>query len=377
MGVYFVLRSHYEGPTGFFVRHFDDVSILGWFQNRWAGTKPGQTSLNLVRALVGTDVYGFGSLFEAIAENNLPVPQTDTALIAILNDHLYAEGEVVYENGALRVLTDDDELELAYFFFDDGFAAAHPERTAFPLHNNWRLPDSVPAPVQATSSPASDAETTALPPANGEGTLYLAFLSYYDSGNLSDLTGAYRIDGARLSDLPRYLELSTSSAQELPFEMRLLRIFIPIQDDTPNGVGISDIKQEVDDTSESLSKALLRFRRALLPHPGDTRLGAALRCVGSVPITVLSNKLWNKMVTRSAAEKVASEWWERDNETHRPHLQAGITNKHMVQMCLHTDTWGQTSLYHRWIFFDDVWQAANPDMAAGILACAATWDILS
>ena len=34
-------------------------------------------------------------------------------------------------------------------------------------------------------------------------------------------------------------------------------------------------------------------------------------------------------------------------------------------------------LYHRWIFFDDLWAAAHPELAKAILTYAGRWDVLS
>ena len=94
MPVYFVYRSHYEGPTGKFVRRFDDPSVLAWFQNRWRGvTEPGE-SRAYAEGVIGCNVYGFSSLFDAIAEYGLAPPATARELAAILDEHLYVEGEV-------------------------------------------------------------------------------------------------------------------------------------------------------------------------------------------------------------------------------------------------------------------------------------------
>ncbi|MHA4950683.1 hypothetical protein ACX27O_25475 [Micromonospora sp. SD19] len=41
---------------------------------------------------------------------------------------------------ALRVRTDDDEVDLAYYFVDDDAAAASPDRLVFLLHDTWPLP---------------------------------------------------------------------------------------------------------------------------------------------------------------------------------------------------------------------------------------------
>lgn len=50
---------------------------------------------------------------------------------------------------------------------------------------------------------------------------------------------------------------------------------------------------------------------------------------------------------------------------------------HVAQLCLHTDCSEGVDLYHRWIFFDDLWAAAQPDLANSILRYDRCWDVLS
>ena len=100
MSVYFALRSHYEGPAGGVLRRFDDESILAWFQRHWQGAT-GEASYALAESALGCDVYGFATLFQEIAEHELAPPRSDRQLRALLEEHLYAEGEILYSPHAL------------------------------------------------------------------------------------------------------------------------------------------------------------------------------------------------------------------------------------------------------------------------------------
>src|SRR5688572_29750229 len=103
-GVYFVYRSHYEGPLSKHVIRLPDRTVLGWFQRGWA-----------TDADPDAWVYGLDSIFEAAREKRLPRPETIEQLRALLREHLYVEGGADYirlDEHSLRVRTDDDEVEL-------------------------------------------------------------------------------------------------------------------------------------------------------------------------------------------------------------------------------------------------------------------------
>ena len=97
---------------------------------------------------------------------------------------------------ALQVLTDDDEIELAYYFFDDHYLNEHPGRTAYLLHEGWRLPTS----SGKNSEKPSVTARAIQPPGSGSGVTYLVFLTCYDSSALSELdemAGPSRIKGVK------------------------------------------------------------------------------------------------------------------------------------------------------------------------------------
>lgn len=216
MSVYFVYRSHYEGPSGKHVRRLDGDSVLGWFQDGWERAKQADDASEWVKSEIGTSVYGFASIFEAAREESLPPPTSDRKLKSYLEDHLSVEGEFKYKPHALQVLTDDDEIELAYYVFDDHFLAEHPGRAAYLLHEGWGLPSTGgddPYKPRVAARPVQ-------PPGAWEGETYLAFLASYDSSGLTDLDefgGPCRIEGVRVPELAEYLGGATPD-EEWPFE---------------------------------------------------------------------------------------------------------------------------------------------------------------
>jgi hypothetical protein len=220
MSVHFVYRSHYEGPSGKHVRRLDADSVLGWFQSAWERAKVAEDISEWLADELGTSVYGFSSIFEAARDESLPPPTTDRKLKSYLEEHLYVEGEILHEPHALQVLTDDDEIELAYFFFDDDYLKGNPGRAAYLLHEDWRLPTTS---GEATLQPSIMTKEI-WPAGNGPGATYLAFLTFSDSLNLTDLDvdGPCRIEGVRVPELADYLA-DARPDESWPLELKLLR----------------------------------------------------------------------------------------------------------------------------------------------------------
>ena len=139
--MYFVCRWREESPFSKRVVTLTDATVLGWFRRGWDHDDPDEW----VDSELGGDVYGLESVFEEVRKRNLPRPETVDELRELLDEHLWVEGDdegtfIRLGEHALRVRTDDDEVDLAYYFVDDEAAAAAPDRLAFLLHGAWPLP---------------------------------------------------------------------------------------------------------------------------------------------------------------------------------------------------------------------------------------------
>jgi hypothetical protein len=339
MGVYFALRTHYGYPSGKYLRYFPEAAtVLSWFQNHWRGIVEGDAQ-DYAKQLLGTHVYGFDSLFEEIAEHNIPAPKSVAELNELLQEHLYAEGEILVSAHAVQVLTDDDELELAYYFFDDEYVNKKGDKAAFLLQEAWQLPHAVEE--KAKVSPRVAGLKT-LPAAKGEGTTYCALLSFYDSASLSDIFGASQIRGVRLPALANYLA-SLPGSDETPYELQLLRA---------------------------------------LAAPEQASFGELLDQVAVLPLMDLSDKLYKASFgTHTPAEDAAI--LREAAAKHDPILQEGGNRSliqqspHVAQICLYVSSWGELLVYQRWIFFDDLWLNTYPALGKAILRFASRWDVLT
>ena len=282
MSVYFVYRSHYEGPSGKHVRRLSADSVLGWFQAVWERAKQANDASEWVSSELGCSVYGFESIFEAARDESLPPPTSDRKLKSYLEEHLHVEGEILYAPHALQVLTDDDEIELASYFFDDDLLNKHPGRAAYLLHEDWRLT------VTSGERPYAPAIETKTVGASGDGpgTTYLAFLAFYDSMNL-DLDGPWRIDGVRLPGLTDYLRGATPG-ESWPFELKLIRSQLPPDD----SAGTTSVWRWSESPASRSIRSVGRWRlrrsgsgRSIRPLPGSKACSSSsLRAsTGSIP----------------------------------------------------------------------------------------------
>ena len=344
MSVYFVYRSHCEGPSGKHVRRLDADSVLGWFQGVWERAKQAEDASEWVKTEIGADVYGFASIFQAAREHALPPPTSDRELKSYLEENLHTEGEMRFKPHAMQVLTDDDEIELAYYIFDDHYLKDHPGRTAYLLHEGWRLPTT------SGDRPAKPgvATHTIQPPGSGLGVTYLAFLACYDSCGLSgldELGWPAHIKGVRVSQLADYLE-ATSPGEDWPFELKLLRSQIPAAA-----------------TTEARLKAALE-RVAGLPV---IRIGELDSLPRTGPGTI-------EQARTDVANIVSNLRGVFDHDASKSVVS---TSANILQLCLHAGDLFGSDLYHQWILFDDLWAGEHPDLANGVLRFAQRWDVLS
>ena len=109
-GIWFVYRTHYEGPLSKRVRRLAAPSILAWFQAKIEEARTSLTPADVGVAELGGPVHGLGSLFEAAHKHSLHTPKTTTALRKLLVEHLaiaIPEDNVQLDAHSVRIRTDD------------------------------------------------------------------------------------------------------------------------------------------------------------------------------------------------------------------------------------------------------------------------------
>lgn len=343
-GVVFVYRSHYEGLLGKRVRRLPDRTVLDWFRRGWAAAADPATDLDVwVATELGGRVYGLATIFDAARERELPAPATADELGAALAGHLYVEGEVVVGDDRVLALTDDDEVELAYFFLPPQASEQAPERLAYLLHEDFPLPSGGSAGAGAFAAPV---EMGTLAPAGaGEGTTYAVLLTFYDGDSIGWLPPV-AIPGVRLPRLAGYLR----------------RV-------VPAGGRYACYTHELVE-QERWPRELLALRG--LVAPGETSVEPALhRCNRSLNIEDRLSAVFAGPHPAAHEAAMAELAAVTPDEKRDPERSVIDVAEHIAQMSMHASAFFG---HQQWYLFDDVWAAARPELAASLMRYAASWN---
>lgn len=331
-GIWFVYRTHYEGPLSKRIRRLAAPSILAWFQAKIEEARTSLTPRDVGVAELGGPVQGLRSFFEAAHTHSLHTPKTTTALRKLLVEHLSIESpeeNIQLDAHSVRIRTDDEQVGLAYYFFDDEVVRRSPDRVAYLLLDEPRLPEDVSAGGGSFSPPV---EVSALAPTgSGEGATYVALLTFADSDSLPGTISVF--PGVRVGGLVAHLRSVTP--QSWPIELRVLRAMI---------------------------------------DPGDTTLTPALKRAAAYPLGLVAAgdpapDLGAGPLAAARAELLAAA---------EPHTHGGDPSLAIIQESAGAVLFAphaSADLGHQqWILFDDRWASAHPDLAASILRYGRDWD---
>ncbi len=312
-----------DSPFSKLVFHLPETTVLGWFQRAWHHEDRG----TLLDAEIGGGAYGFDSIFEAIGEHCLACPQSLVELRELLDEHLWVEsGDPIRLDGrGLRVRTNDDEVDLAYFFLEDEAVAAHPDRLAYLVNDTWPLPSAAAAPG-ATFTPDVPLRIAG-PPGPGPDSVYAVRIAWQhtdqDGTNL-DQRGATVFPGVDLPGLAGHLRSVTDPVSRERFDADLLRSLV---------------------------------------GPGEDTIGPALSryvCLESYDLSIFGK--W----TAPSHEQIL-EW----KLPEPPPAARVAVDRHLAQAARYIDDFfGHEQLF----LFDTRWAAAHPELALSLLRYAAHWD---
>jgi hypothetical protein len=319
MSCYFVLRSPYL-PSNRWVKKLDAASPLAWFQDLWMHLQA-HASLTCSDVLGIEHVYGFSGFADKVRSGAVPVPLNDDELQQSLSSHWYANN-VEARDGLVLLETDDDEVELAFWWMSEAVLLGHAEQ--FSIYAVDRLPDGA-----SNGGFEPETEMVSIDGGPGDGAVYAAFSTVWDGANLSDLPGPVEIAGVRLPELVARLAGVAPDAEHL-----------------------------------------LEIDWLALVARGNPELGAAalLRRVGEVsPSTASDNYEAIHAGSMSEDDLRANVQWLLTRERSPASVEGG---EHHVELRL-DDGFN----HHVWIFFDDLWASSHPALARSILRFAAPPDV--
>lgn len=317
--MFFIVCWREQTPLGHQVTSLPGVTVLDWFRAGWEQPDPETWAVGQL----GDVPYGLESIFERAREFDLPPPSSVDELRALLAEHLWVESDDDPRVGehSVRVRTNDDETDLAYYFVDD--QAVGDEEWTFLRSEGWPLPAGT-----SGGSFAFDVPVQAVGPVVVGGEAVFSVRATYEHRD-PGMDDAVVFPGVTLPGFTAYLDgITDAEAVGWPHDALFLRaLAAPGEPD--------------------LGPALARFVQAGGYDPVPWRIEAA--------------------VDRAAAfEKLApiDERWRHD----RSLIQQ---DPHIVQVARYIDDfWG----YDQWFIFDTRWAAAHPELARSLLRWASHWD---
>lgn len=219
MKIYFAYRSGYISNNRHF-KAFEADSVFDWFVQNWAILS--DENLSVIKDFLGVRAYGF-PISDYKTEEPVPLPLDLNDLKTKIESFIYSNKVIVSEN-CVEVFTDDDEIELAWYVFDEKFASENSGKVS--IWFNETLPTSF------ENDPYSGKleGKTVFPKGNGECNTYYMASTIYDSSHIEDLEGVYRIKGVNLPELTEYLRKNDSLSIEEDYiygldEIRLMQMF--------------------------------------------------------------------------------------------------------------------------------------------------------
>jgi hypothetical protein len=390
--VYFVCRSQHEAPLGHRIIEFHAPDVLGWFQRHWLDPKQ-QKELRLrsaddgmpdwsherTKQLLKGSVYGFEEVWLAMAKWGDTPPKDYAELKHFVGTIDYYGESITYRDHAIQCVTDDDEIDIAWHLFDEEFAKAYPERVAFLLHKDWK----VDVQAAAEGSKPAEANGTLLNEAPNdeaklkEGAVYCVFLSAHDGMTISEITGTFRFEGVRLPEFGNFLRTATVPVKDTqwswkeatwPAELILVRALLQTTEEKHLG--------------RVLSQANPDFLNARL---GAAGAAANWRFSSKKPELLIGDRQasardWKLFEAYLQGERKQgrTHWLDRM----QPPLVQSSEHFCQIRFLLRSTSSGSGKDPDRisgtwaYLFFDDIWAAAHPELAQSILHYGSGWQVL-
>ena len=365
--VYLVIRAVDCSPLGKKVYKFEAPSLLEWVQEAWDSVSAlGRFEDEDEEYEYLEDTYPFVEKQLKVSEwevvqffNRMRCcskPESLDDLASFIADFgRYGEGSINMDDRCIHAVTDDDEIEIEWYLFDEEYKNATEHVTSFLLHETFELPSGAGsgkfAPVLNEYRSSSSHPVT-----------YVAMITYVDGLTITDCTGNHILLG----------DLSTSLSQltEEPNDQRKKKLL------------------------NNLPNDLLLFRALLIEADGDVvqafeAMKGFMRKGGRWPVRELDNYKYkhndyfigNKSALKKDLAHLRTLVKEADKKSnYKWKISLGSCevqeSEHILQMLftskLETDANQKkpTESVYQWVFFDSYWAVQNPKLAESILRFA-------
>jgi len=386
--VYLIIRSQYQSPHGRQVVEFPDEDLVAWFKGIWITRKelllhgcddafdaafdPWECQEQIFEARAeefGGGFYGLCDFLIPMLDRSPPQSMAEVAEFIASFGAEYSEGDIELVDSAIQAITNDDEIEIAWYLFDSAFAERFPARTAFLLPAEIELPEDSGETGCIPATPVNVIESA-------DHATYCCFFSSQDGETISDMEGCYRLP-VRLPQLSEWLATRTVGSRmtehggwtmDLPAPLILLRAFAL----ATNNSSIEGPLQAFDEVNKQFRDwlpALLDRHRWKTKDPSFL-VGDAAACKRDLQ-TLLQCSL-------KPGEKGRTIWKVTKGRTRfqfSPHLIQAVFSRFLTAD--DEPTGPQQCFYTQWILFDDLWANANHALAESILRYDRGYDLLS
>lgn len=385
--VYFVCRSEYESPVGHRIVELPGDSVLGWFQQEWPDAEmrdqilsPDQTGAFVaddgssspiptynydaieehIATTLGGTVYDMLSIWKAMAKWGPEPPKTKADFEKFVASIDYDGDPIAFHEHGLQTVTDDGTIEIAWYLFDDAFIREFPERTAYLTHKDWQLPSTF-----ESSGRDVTLKNAAWNPedldANAEGLTYCVFICGHDRSTIRDISGTWLFSGIRIPELANHfrqtpLPLDEGGWPRWPPEILLTRALIQTSKANTLGdfvkeVANSSTRSELWTMAPVVSSLIHKNPRFLAGHAeqSEADLSELMGYLEPNPDPVWTHSL-QPLLTQASPHMCQVRFCN----------QIGYTD--IAEPAF--------DLLSSFIFFDDLWIAANPQLAESILRYA-------
>lgn len=336
MNIYFVYRSPYGNQNGKYLKVFEAPSILAWFQHNWDKISNPD--------FLGQEVYGLNDWKRLES-----YPNSYEELFEEIDEKCYNN-----RTELIQVQTDDDEIHLVWYVFDEVFRNENKKQlTAYLIYEPYQLPLTFAQyPVFYTDLPV-----TVYPfSGNNLGNTYLITNGlphdFYNENEFDLLYPPLKIAGISVSDLFNFL-LSHEVDKDF--------------------VDLIDLKHLLTIyPKEYFWHFLTHFEELALKYGEDLSDSHTVDYIVDNVIngdfekwreSLLGNRHQYRNELKKDIPKLISKF------SVSPYL---VVSEHLIQVSI-----PDGDCFYYWLIFDDYWASANLDLAESILSYRYKWNCLT
>lgn len=348
MSVYLLYREPYNRENCKYVKRFPNHDLLSWIHHLWEivlGSEDGDELGKNVANFFGAKMYGFW--FYDILEEKIGKPATVGDAAEIFSRVGYITDVKTNQRNFIQMLTDDDELGLAFYLFDHTYLEEKPELAAYLSIEGFNLPTQ----KQPGSSNL---------PSKGLSLFFESYLFY--AAHLDEIEAPVFIANLDLAGLPNYLATSTP-LKNWRIELMILRACS------------LDRKGKVHSFDQMINE-LLSYKFAFWNEFMRTYEGEERKFLWEGDILKIKQVLDKKHELFISSPHFSHKI---DGGLHKIQRE-----NNLFQIGIFVEDWGGVPmidvepgfLYDHWVFFESSWAEEFPYLANSIEQYFTRWDVL-